>query len=187
MVPLAMSHVLKMKRADNGAQLQCAKIACIASMLRGLPQWRLESVLNRFSSYVYPMIRPEIKASFVKCVEAGCAVVVTASPDFVVGSIFPGLQFPVLGTRFITSKGYFTGNVDGISCYGEEKVRRVEEYIAGLRDSSVRVAEAWSDALSDLPMMNMANIRYWVCNSTADYETVQTVDPDGRALIQGNS
>lgn len=151
-------------------------------MLGGMPVSQLDQGLIRFGRRVRRLVRPEVKTALVQQAECHRGVVVTASPDFVVRAVFPELEVPVLGTQFSVVNGMFTGEVQGDICYGAEKVARVRAYIDEKCAIGTDVAEAWSDALSDRPMMDMAPVRHWVCASDRDSAAIQILDPSGHII-----
>ena len=59
----------------------------------------------------------------------------------------------VIATKVDKNTGKFTSN----NCYGEEKVKRLYE-----KYSKIKVNEAYSDSLSDIPMLKLATNQYLV-------------------------
>ena len=73
--------------------------------------------------------------------------------------------------------GSHTGRVSGSICYGDAK----PDAIRALLGANAPVIDAWSDSLSDLPMMLMARERHWLC-PPADAADVARKDPQGTVM-----
>lgn len=79
-------------------------------------------------------------------------LLVTASPRFYVEALARRWGVPhVLATENEGNAAHLLHRIAGANCYGEEKVRRVEAWRQGRP-----VACAWSDDLSDLPLLLLA-------------------------------
>lgn len=69
----------------------------------------------------------------------------------------------VIGTRLYKEGNRFINKIIGENCKGEEKVKRINEYLKKLdiiidKENSV----AFSDSLSDIPMFNLVNKAYLI-------------------------
>ena len=87
----------------------------------------------------------------------------------------------VFGTEFKKHGALYSGELDGTNCYGDEKVKRIKNFI---RKASykINIKETWSDDFSDFPMMKMAKQRYWI----GDYDfkkQVKKKDPGGQFIL----
>ena len=81
-------------------------------------------------------------------------IIITASPDFLIEPIGQYLKVKdVIATKVNKKTGKFTSN----NCYGEEKVKRLNEKYA-----KIKVNKAYSDSLSDMPMLKLAENRFLV-------------------------
>ncbi len=90
-------------------------------------------------------------------------LVISASPDFLIGEACRRL-----GIRWIaTDMDPATGKLRGPNCYGAEKPLRFAEVYG-----SAHVEEFYSDSLSDLPMMELADDAYLVKNGAVLRRTV---------------
>lgn len=81
-------------------------------------------------------------------------VVISASPEFLLKPICEKLQLKLLASRV----DHTTGKYDGLNCYGAEKVERLK--LIGITEAD----DAYSDSLSDLPMLKLAKNQYIVKN-----------------------
>ena len=162
--------------AGSAAQFQFAKNRCIGACVKGLSQERLAVACNRFHQRVRPLLRADILQRARDCHASGMqVVVVTASPEFAVTPLFEGEDFWCVGSRYSQTRGLHDGSLDGPPCYGEHKLPALRARHVDVTDD---VVEAWSDSISDLPMMMLAAKRFWVCRS-AEWPEILRVDPDG--------
>lgn len=75
-------------------------------------------------------------------------IIISASPEFLVRPICQDIGVPDV---IATNMNIQNGAIKGLNCYGEEKVRRLRAAYGELD-----VTEAFSDSLSDLPMLQLA-------------------------------
>jgi HAD superfamily hydrolase (TIGR01490 family) len=118
-----------------------------------LARWHAEFMRDR----ILPMITPRARALVRQHLEAGelCAVV-TATNSFVTAPIARELGIPhLIATEPESVNGRFTGHVAGTPCFREGKIRRVEEWLAGLgrRLQDYAASTFYSDSHNDLPLL----------------------------------
>ena len=95
----------------------------------------------------------KIKSSFLKeTVES--KVVISASPEFLLKPICEKININYLIASRVDIK---TGVLLGKNCYGKEKVKRLNEMF-----DSYEVVNAYTDSLSDLPMLKIAKNKFLV-------------------------
>ncbi len=81
-------------------------------------------------------------------------IIITASPDFLIKPIGQYLNIQeVIATKIDKKTGRFITN----NCYGKEKVKRLFE-----KYPSIKIDNAYSDSLSDMPMLKLAKNKYLV-------------------------
>lgn len=76
-------------------------------------------------------------------------------------------QFPfvddVIGTNLICQNNKYLNKVDGKNCKGEEKVTRIKKHLLNIDlEVDYEYSCAYSDSLSDLPMMSLVKNRYLI-------------------------
>jgi len=81
-------------------------------------------------------------------------VVVSASPFYYLEPLLERYSISLLIATQINDE---TGKIIGTNCYGDEKVRRIKELMP-----NARFSEAYSDSLSDSPMLSLAESAYIV-------------------------
>ena len=80
--------------------------------------------------------------------------VISASPEFLLRDVVAGLGLELVAGRIDPT----TGELDGLDCYGEEKVRRFREAFG----EDARISSWYSDSLSDAPMAGIAERAFLV-------------------------
>lgn len=162
-------------------QTQRAKVRCLGGLLRELSEEQVQPVLLRFHRDALALIRPELALLMRERAESGQQVlVVTASAEGAVREALRDFQVTVLGMRFDVRQGRFTGAVGDEGCYGAAKVLRIHAW-SKAQPTRPHFVEAWSDSLSDLPMMKLAKKRVWVCPTT-DVTSILARDPEGSVV-----
>jgi HAD superfamily hydrolase (TIGR01490 family) len=118
-----------------------------------LEGWHAEFMAAR----IVPMIAPQARALVRAHLEAGdlCAII-TATNSFVTAPI--AREFGVehlIATEPESRHGRFTGRVAGTPCFRDGKLRRLEEWLAGLGRRLADFAESafYSDSHNDLPLL----------------------------------
>lgn len=91
-------------------------------------------------------------------------ILVSASPECYL-KYFEEEEFIhfVIGTRLHKEENKFINKIIGKNCKGEEKVKRINEYLNKMKiiidkENSI----AFSDSLSDIPMFNLVNKAYLI-------------------------
>lgn len=88
--------------------------------------------------------------------EGALTAIVTATNSFVTAPIARAFGIAhLVATEPAQSGGAFTGSVQGIPCFREGKIARVEAWLAGLGHTLQGFERSWfySDSLNDLPLL----------------------------------
>jgi HAD superfamily hydrolase (TIGR01490 family) len=118
-----------------------------------LARWHAEFMRAR----ILPMIGDKARALVRRHRDDGdlCAVI-TATNRFVTAPIARefGIEH-LIATEPESAGGRFTGRVAGIPCFRDGKVRRLEQWLAGLGHALARFSEStfYSDSHNDLPLL----------------------------------
>jgi len=152
--PLLVAY--KLKIISN----QTAKEKVLCFFYRGMSVADFEKKCEAFASEVLPdLIRPKAMQEIRKMQSLGVQVViVSASPETWIRPWVDSIGAELLGTRLMMQDGKLTGKLDGCNCYGDEKVRRIEEKYALADYSKIY---AYGDSSGDKPMLKMANISFY--------------------------
>ncbi len=152
--------------AKNDEEVQLWKNWCIGKLLHRLNRTQVSVALERYEQLVRPLVRQDLLDYFRERQALGDQVlIVTASFEDAVTKVFHRDCFPVLGTRFSYNQANFASETLQPECFSGGKVERVMKWIHESGENLV-IAEAWSDSISDMPMMKMADQPVWVCRST---------------------
>jgi HAD superfamily hydrolase (TIGR01490 family) len=104
---------------------------------------------------IRPLVRGKARA-LVEQHRGDLCAVITATNSFVTAPI--AREFGVahlIATEPGHRNGEFTGGVDGIPCFREGKVARLDGWLAGRGESLESFSESWfyTDSLNDLPLL----------------------------------
>jgi len=115
--------------------------------LPSLPDWREDVRLfweekeeSQIKSWYLARLRPD-------------DIIISCSPDFLLQPLCDGLGVRLIATRVDLK----TGRLDGFSCYGEEKVRRLQQAYG-----QIEIGEFYSDSLADAPLAKLARKAFLV-------------------------
>lgn len=89
---------------------------------------------------------------------------ISASPEFYVNEFYNIKEVDkIIGTRFNFVNGIFLRTMEGDNCKGEEKVRRLKEF---LKEEKIEVdfkeSYMFSDSLSDKPLLDLVGKPYLI-------------------------
>ena len=89
---------------------------------------------------------------------------ISASPEFYINEFYAIKEVDkIIGTRFDFTDGVFTRKMEGENCKGEEKVRRLKEF---LKSENIEVdfkeSYMFSDSLSDKPLLDLVGKPYLI-------------------------
>lgn len=106
----------------------------------------IESVVNDFWKDNYCKIK-----EFYKVEHKDTDIIISASPEFLLKPVSKKYKFELIASKVSLKTGEFEKN-----CYGEEKVKRLNEF--GYNTCN----KFYSDSLSDLPLKNISKQSYIV-------------------------
>jgi len=114
----------------------------------------LSRVVDRFWRHAHRRVFPWVKDRLAEQkTNRHTLVCISASPEFLLDKTVNQLGFELLiATRFVHKKRRISHFIDGENCKGEEKIRRLEKSPYSQK-AGYRLCEAYSDSLSDLPLL----------------------------------
>ena len=173
---------IQMVLSSDSTGAQRNKNRAIGYLLAGLSDADISEALLSFTVNVSKLFRPILIQKIKEWNKSGVLIlIVTASPSFAIDKCVSDLPVFVVGSSFAKVSGRYSGKLESPNCYGEEKVRRIENWVEK-RELLVNYIEAWSDHFSDYPMLKMAKHRYWIGGS-ALREVVGLNDPSGNFVF----
>jgi phosphatidylglycerophosphatase C len=132
------------------------KAATIKAFLGGVKSEVLSRDAERFAAKRFDaLLRPDALATWTRHKSEGDQVIiVTASPSLVIAPFAQRLGADTLiGTRLrLNPQSRITGELGGLNCRGEEKVRRITEVFG-----PIRLKAAYGDTAGDIEMLAMAD------------------------------
>lgn len=153
---------IRMALSSDSNVTQNNKNKAIGYLIAGLSDVKMSKALSGFADKVTKLFRPLLINKIKEWNKDRVLIlIVTASPSFAISKSVSDLPVYVIGTDFAKVSGKYSGKLESLNCYGEEKVKRIESWIEK-RKYLVTYIEAWSDHFSDYPMLKMAEKRYWV-------------------------
>lgn len=123
-----------------------------------------------YETELIPAIYPDaMKEMQDKKSEGYHVLLVTASPDAYM-RYFADLPCvdKVIATKLSVQNGRFTSMIEGNNCKGEEKVRRIQQYLTEQQLTiDYESSCAYSDSLSDLPMLGLVKHKFLINHKSA--------------------
>lgn len=116
---------------------------------------------NRLSKIIYSDAFNKIR----ELKKLGCKIYfISASAEFYLNELYNIKEVDkIIGTKFTCNNGLYNRKIIGENCKGEEKVKRLFEY---LKQEKVEVdfenSYMFSDSLSDLPLFNLVGNPYLI-------------------------
>ncbi|PZR27839.1 MAG: HAD-IB family hydrolase [Citrobacter freundii] len=135
---------------------QLAKEKILAYFFKGMPLAHFEEICQRFATEVLPgLLRPdalkEIRSLQEKNIEI---VIVSASPENWLKQWAQSIGASLIATRLEVKNDRLTGKIEGLNCYGEEKVCRIKALYTLTDYLDIF---AYGDSSGDKPMLALAN------------------------------
>jgi HAD superfamily hydrolase (TIGR01490 family) len=124
-------------------------------LIRGMPERTIDRMGPEVMAAILPRVFPQMLEEVYAHQDAGRPTfIVSAAGNGVVEQLAHVLGMDGgIGTRYETeTEGNFTGSLDGPFVYGEGKVVAMREF-AALHQIELAESYAYSDSLSDLPML----------------------------------
>lgn len=132
----------------------------------GIKEKDLAKLVKTFYDYKLKTILYEDALNMIKKLKSeGCDIyLISASPEFYVNEFYNIKEVDkIIGTRFNFTNGIFRGEMDGENCKGEEKVRRLKEFIKKEKiEVDFKESYMFSDSLSDKPLLDLVGKPYLI-------------------------
>lgn len=89
---------------------------------------------------------------------------ISASPEFYVKEFYDIQEVDkIIGTRFSFTNGIFTRKMEGKNCKGQEKVKRLTEFLENEKiEIDFKESYMFSDSLSDKPLLDLVGKPYLI-------------------------
>tara|TARA_Y100000768_G_scaffold333705_1_gene273979 strand:+ start:3884 stop:4534 length:651 start_codon:yes stop_codon:yes gene_type:complete len=117
---------------------------------------KLQKKIDEFALHVSNKLSDKLTASLLKKHKSDLKVLTSGSLSFLVNKIATNLDINVsFGTDARLLNGIFTGEVEGVPNFSDEKVRRIRSW---MNSRIFEVTYAYSDSIFDLPLLEFADI-----------------------------
>lgn len=150
----------------------------LAFCLKPLTENKLSELLELRKGFIEDKIKPMMLEEAIRTVEQkkieGPVIIATATNSFVTRPIADLFKIKdLIATEFVIRDNEFTGEVDGIPCFREGKVKKVEEWVEA-NGYDLSSATFYSDSFNDLPLLEKV-------------ETAIVVDGDDKLIEQAKN
>ena len=150
----------------------------LAFCLKPLTENKLSELFELRKGFIEEKIKPMMLEEAVRTVKQkkseGPVIIATATNSFVTRPIADLFEIKdLIATEFIIKDNEFTGEVDGIPCFREGKVKKVEEWVKA-NGYDLSSATFYSDSFNDLPLLQKV-------------ETAIVVDGDDKLIEQAKN
>jgi HAD superfamily hydrolase (TIGR01490 family) len=154
LVSWAVEHLrYRLRGTTDERTVEVLKIA--RELIKGVPAKTIARMEPEVMAEILPRVFPQMLAEVHAHQDAGRpAFIVSAASNDIVESLARVLGMEGgIGTRYeVDAEGDFTGRLDGPFVYGPGKVEAMEAFAAE-HDIDLAESYAYSDSLSDLPML----------------------------------
>lgn len=132
----------------------------------GIKEKDLAKLVKEFYNYKLKTILYEDALNMMKKLknEGYDIYLISASPEFYINEFYNIKEVDkIIGTRFNFTNGIFIREMDGENCKGEEKVRRLKEYLKTEKiEVDFKESYMFSDSLSDKPLLDLVGKPYLI-------------------------
>ena len=150
----------------------------LAFCLKPLMQNKLSKLIELRKDFIENKIKPMMLNKAIEMVNKkkseGRVIIATATNSFVTRPIADLFKIDdLIATEFVIKNNEFTGEVDGVPCFREGKVTKVEDWV---KTNGYDLSEAtfYSDSFNDLPLLEKV-------------KTAIVVDGDNELIKQAKS
>ncbi len=137
-----------------------AKQKILQFFFRGESMENFQKRSDEFAEKVLPaLIRPKALKEIEKLKNANATIViVSASAENWIKKWAALNNLLLMGTRLATNNNVITGNIEGLNCYGDEKVCRIKEHfdLSGFKE-----IYCYGDSEGDRPMLKLATHSFY--------------------------
>ena len=129
----------------------------LAFCLKPLTENKLSELLELRKGFIEDKIKPMMLEEAVRTVKQkkleGPVIIATATNSFVTRPIADLFEIKdLIATEFVIKDNEFSGEVDGIPCFREGKVKKVEAWV-NANGYDLSSATFYSDSFNDLPLL----------------------------------
>lgn len=133
-----------------------AKEIFLAYFFKGRTRVDFQKSCDDFANHAVPLLlRPGALVELAKHkAEHTRTVIVSASPEYWIKPWADKMGIELLATKLQVRDGVITGKIEGLNCYGDEKVSRVQAYFDLSQYTEI---DAYGDSSGDKAMLAIAS------------------------------
>ncbi|OOM77902.1 hypothetical protein CLPUN_20750 [Clostridium puniceum] len=126
----------------------------LAELVKGFYNYKLKTILYEDALNMIKKLKSEDYDIYL----------ISASPEFYVNEFYNIKEVDkIIGTKFNFTNGVFVRKMDGENCKGEEKVRRLKEFLKTEKiEVDFKESYMFSDSLSDKPLLDLVGKPYLI-------------------------
>ncbi|MDP3605615.1 MAG: HAD family hydrolase [Polaromonas sp.] len=145
--------------SNHRAKARLLKVALGGRSDEEIAQWTAAFVQHDLPA----QWQPDMLARLRRHQQLGhCCVIVSASPGIYLHEAGRVLGVDgVLCTELVTRAGALTGGMATPNCHGQEKVRRLQDWLAVRGLPQAVVLHAYGDSSGDVPLLNLADYAHY--------------------------
>ncbi|MDP3170000.1 MAG: HAD family hydrolase [Polaromonas sp.] len=145
--------------SNHRAKARLLKVALGGRSDEEIAQWTAAFVQHDLPA----QWQPDMLARLRRHQQLGhCCVIVSASPGIYLHEAGRMLGVDgVLCTELVTRAGALTGGMATPNCHGQEKVRRLQDWLAVRGLPQAVVLHAYGDSSGDVPLLNLADYAHY--------------------------
>jgi phosphatidylglycerophosphatase C len=146
--------------SNHRAKARLLKLSLRGRSVQDVDQW----AANFVAHYLPRQWQAETLARLVQHQRDGhCCVIVSASPGIYLHRVGALLGVDaVICTELEIQDGALTGRMRTPNCHGEEKVRRLQAWLAARGQSRAEITlHAYGDSRGDVPLLNLADYAHY--------------------------
>lgn len=139
----------------------------ILVFLKKYTQAEIALLVKEFWQHNYKKINPQIKQALDHDKKEGLIIVcISASYNFILEEVKNELPIAQI---IATTYDFKTKNLVGYNCKGENKVKMFQEWVQKeYHILDYHVQRAYTDSKADLPLLKLAQEKYWVKNGKVE-------------------
>lgn len=147
--------------------------------IKGIKEEEMKKIVKEFYDEKLSKILYEDSIKMIKKLKSqGCMIIlISASPEFYLEEFYNIKEVDkVMGSRISCKEGIYENRMDGDNCKGEEKVKRLREYLQQENiDVDFKNSYMFSDSLSDLPLFKLVGNPYLI-NYKKNHESIKKLN-----------
>lgn len=137
----------------------------LLSKTKGVDKSFFDLVCQEYACYLNGRVNDKVLSQIYSDLSDGLKIIVVSGGfSIYIEEFFLSLGIPfeeIIANDICFENGICLGGIESLDCLSNEKVNRIEKYIESSK-KSVEIDKCYSDHISDVPMLNLADKAYVV-------------------------